>query len=177
VKSRDLLESDIMSDEAATTRATWRADEEEWSWAALEHWEHQRTLVDVLRDCMLRGDTARFAFGDVSWSGTVVAVGVDVVRVEVDPFAVDIRVSADAPFVLRTRPHAGPGRRGDGGVTTFVARVRELDGTAVSIGTFGGSVEGTLRVGRDQLRLSADDGPPAYVPTASVWWVRPLVDD
>ena len=62
-------------------------------------------------------------------------------------------------------------------VTTFTARLRELDGTEVCIGTSGEVLEGWLRVGRDQLRLTDDDGGCAYVPTGSVCWVRPLDDD
>ena len=62
-------------------------------------------------------------------------------------------------------------------ITTFVARLRELDGTAVCIGTPVGPLEGQFRVGRDQLRVTDRDGGVAYVPTGSVWWVRPLDDD
>ena len=87
------------------------------------------------------------------------------------------RLAVDAPFVLRNRP--GTVRRGpDGGaLTTFRARLRELDGTSVCIGTPIGSLEGRLRIGRDQLRVTDRDGGVAYVPTGSVRWVRPLDDD
>ena len=79
---------------------------------------------------------------------------------------------------LRTRP---AGAHGGNDVTTepttFLARLRELDGTEVCIGTSGEVLEGRLRVGRDQLRLTDDDGGCVYVPAGSVWWVRPLDDD
>jgi hypothetical protein len=164
-------------DGAAAVRAEWRAEEERWSRAALERWEHGRALVDIARECMHRGDTASFAYPSVTWSGTVVAVGDDVACVAAGDIRVDVRLGASAPFVLRTRA-GGRGRTGSGGaVTTFAARVRELDGTEVCIGIATGLLEGVLRVGRDQLRLRDRDGGCAYVPTGSVWWVRPLDDD
>ena len=173
----DLLESDTVADDAAAARAEWRAEEEQWARAALEHWEHRRGLDDVLRDCMHRGDTATFVFASITWSGVVTAVGLDVARVHVADAHVDVHLFANAPFVLRTRPD-GTGRAHRGAtLTTFLARLRELDGTAVCIGTPAGPLEGQLRVGRDQLRLTSADRGVAYVPTASAWWVRPLDDD
>jgi hypothetical protein len=175
---RDLLESDTVSDEAAAARAEWRADEDEWSRAALERWEHGRGLDDILRDCMHRGDAVTFAFPTVTWSGVVVAVTPDVVRVDVGETRVDVRLATEAPFVLRTRPaDAHGGNDVTTEPTTFLARLRELDGTTVCIGTSTVLLEGQLRVGRDQLRLTTDDGAVAHVPTASVWWVRPLDAD
>jgi hypothetical protein len=177
---RDLLESDTVADDAAAARAEWRAEEEQWSRAALERWEHGRGLDDVLRDCMQRGDTATFVFATVGWSGVVTAVGRDVAHLHAGDAEVDVRVAADAPFVLRT--HSGDmngarDRRDGGALTTFLARLRELDGTAVCIGTPTGPLEGQLRVGRQQVRLTTADGGVAYVPTGSLSWVRPLDAD
>lgn len=166
-----------MTDESALARAEWRAEEEEWTRAALERWEHGRGLADVLRDCGHRGDVVTFVFPNVAWSGFVVVVGDDVARVASEGVAVDVHFTHDAPFVLRTRRGSGDAARGEGAVTTFTARLRELDGTPVGIGTATGALEGRLRVGRDQLRLTDPDGGVAHVPTGSVWWVRPLADD
>jgi hypothetical protein len=172
----NLLESDLMPDEAMAARAQWRADEDEWSRAALEHWEHGRGLVDVARDCMHRGDTVTIVFASVAWSGGIVAVGHDVVCIDAGSARVDVRIAPDAPFVLRVRRGSAGPAQARGVITTFVARVRELDGTAVCIGTASGALEGRLRVGRDQVRLTDGDAS-AYVPTGSIWWVRPLDDD
>ena len=175
---RDLLESDTVADDrAASARAEWRAEEAEWSRVALEHWEHGRGLADVLRDCMQCGDTVTFAFSTVTWSGSIGAVGRDIVRVDVGEVTVDVRLDPAAPFVLRARSGAGEGAFDRAVVTTFAARLRELDGTAVCIGTSSGTLEGDLRVGRDQVRVTASGADVAYVPTGSVWWVRPLDDD
>jgi hypothetical protein len=110
-------------------------------------------------------------------AGEVIGVGRDVVRVAGAHAIVDIRLDVGAPFVLHTRHSDFDGRRGDAGVTTFAARLRELDGTCMSIGVSAGSLEGTLRVGSDQLRVIDGDGACVYVPTGSVWWLRPLDDD
>ncbi len=181
---RDLLESDFVSDDAAMARAEWRAEEERWSRAALERWEHGRGLVDIVRDCMHRGDAVTFGFLSHSWSGVVVAVGRDVACVDTGAGRVDIRLGADAPFVLRVRAsnfggtHVDAHAAGcdDRTLTTFTARLRELDGTALCIGTSAGPLEGRLRIGVDQLRVTDVDGGMAYVPMGSVWWVRPLDD-
>lgn len=166
-----------MSDDAAMVRAEWRADEEQWSRAALERWEHGRGLVDVLRDAMHRGDSIALTFPVVTWSGRVTAIGDDAVRVDSVDARVDVRLAAGAPFVLRTRAGTGGYLRDDGTLGTFTARLRQLDGTNVCIGTAEGSLEGRLRVGRDQVRLTDGGGVLAYVPIGSVWWVRPLDDD
>ena len=177
---RDLLESDTVSDEAAMARAEWRADEEQWSRAALERWEHGRGLADIVRDCMHRGDTVTFGFVSHVWSGVVVAVGRDVTRIDTGVTWVDIRLGADAPFVLRVRAgtKVGNGAAGclDRTLTTFTARLREVDGTALCIGTSAGPLEGRLRIGVDQLRVTDADGGVAYVPIDSVSWLRPLDD-
>lgn len=166
--------TDDIGDAAATLRAEWRAEEERWSRAALEHWEHRRSLADVVRAAMHRGDVVVVAFADVVWSGAVVGVGHDVARVDVGGTSIDIRLAPGAPFVLRTRPARDDGRRGDPTVTTFTARMRELDGTTVCIGTPNGPVEGILRTAHDHVRLTADDGSASYVPAESIGWVRRL---
>ena len=173
----DLLESHVVSDDAAAARAEWRAEAEDWSRAALEHWEHGRELVDVLRDCMHRGDMVTVAFPTVTWSGLLSAVGIDIARVDAGDTRVEIQLTPHSPFVVRTRAGVLEGTRGDTTATTFTARLRELDGTAVCIGTPAGALDGALRLGRDQLRLTDRDGGCSYVPTGSVWWVRPLDDD
>jgi hypothetical protein len=172
-----------MSDDAAIARAEWRAEEEQWSRAAFERWEHGRGLVDVVRDCMHRGDTVTFGFPSQAWSGDVVAVGRDVACVDTGAARVAIRLRADAPFVLRvrssnvgTRDRNAAAGRDDGPLTTFTARLREVDGTALCIGTSAGPLEGRLRIGVDQLRLTHVAGGVAYVPIDSVWWLRPLDD-
>jgi hypothetical protein len=167
-----------VDDDAAAVRAEWRAEEDQWSRAALEHWEHSRTLADVLRDAHQRGDVVSFAFPSTTWSGVIRGVGHDVVRIDPgDGNALDVRIGPDVPFVLHLRDAARQAPWSRDPLTTFRARLRELDGSAVRIGSSVGALEGTLRIGRDQVRVTAADGGAAYVPTGSIWWVRPPADD
>jgi hypothetical protein len=163
-----------VDDDAAAVRAEWRAEEEAWTRAALERWEHGRGLADVLRDCVHRGDRVSFSFAAIVWAGAVIGVGRDVARLDTGHAIVDIRLAVDAQFVVRVQDGVARGGR-EHALTTFTARLRELDGTKVCIGTVGGPLEGRVRIGRDQLRLTGATGV-AYVPTDSVGWVRPLDD-
>ncbi|HLM18185.1 MAG TPA: hypothetical protein VK549_10215 [Acidimicrobiia bacterium] len=157
-------------------RAQWRAEEEQWSRAALEQWEHGRGLADIVRDCMHRGDTVTFAFASHAWSGRVVAVGHDIARLDTGDTLVDLRLAAAAAFVLRVREGNRVATHDHGTRTTFTARLREFDGTMVCIGTASGPLEGRLRIGLDQVRITGADQGVAYVPAGSIWWVRPLED-
>jgi hypothetical protein len=169
-----------MVDDAATARAArearaeWRAEQEQWSRAAFEQWEHGRTLVDVVRDCMHRGDRVTVAYATQTWAGRVDGVGVDVVCLRAGDALVDVKVDGDATFVLGVHADTGAvaGHRGAVTRTSFAARLRELDGALVSVGGAIGAVEGVLRVGADQVRLTASDGAVRYVAAGSVAWVR-----
>jgi len=161
---------------ASELRAGWRAEEEAWARAAFERWQLGQSLADVARDCMHRGDTVRLSFAAVTFTGAIVGVGTDIVCVAtVAPARVDIALGSDAPFVMRVVPARGGGGRGDGTVTTFRARLRELDGSRVDVGLGNGSaLTGVLRVGVDHVQTVDDDGARVYAPTGSVCWVRPV---
>jgi hypothetical protein len=162
---------------AAGLRAQWRAEEEQWTRAALERWEHDRTLLDVLRACMHRGDTVALAFADRTFTGVVTAVGADLARVETVDGSVDAHLGATAACSLRviTTARAG-GERGDPSVATFRARLLHLEGGVVQLGVRApdDAVVGELRVGRDQVSVVDRDGARRYVPITSVSWVRPV---
>jgi hypothetical protein len=158
-------------------RAAWRAEEAEWSRAAHERWEHDRAFVDVLRDCMHRGDAVACDLGCDRCTGTVASVGVDVARIATTDGSVDVRIDATAPIVVRVvAPARRGGHRGDSTTTTFVARLRQLERSRVRLGLRGDRepLEGALLVGLDQVSVIDGDGRRAYVPIGSVCWVRPV---
>ena len=161
---------------ASEVRAGWRADEEAWTRAAFERWQHGQSLADVARGCMHRGDTVRLGFAAATFTGAIVGVGTDIVCVAtVAAERVDVALGSGAPFVLRVVPARGGGGRGDGTVTTFRARLRELDGTRVDVGLADGrALTGVLHAGVDHVQTVDDDGARAYAPTGSVAWVRPV---
>ncbi len=162
---------------AAALRAEWRADEDAWARAALEQWEHDRTLLDVLRTCMHRGDTVAFEFTGRTFVGALSAVGADLARLATTDGSVDAHLDGAAVLVVRVvvAARAGGGR-GDRSITTFRARLLHLEGTLVELGTrvHDDALIGELGVGRDQVRVLDGDGAARYVPIGSVNWVRPV---
>jgi hypothetical protein len=175
----DLRKSTGLRDVGAAARAAWRADEEEWTRAAFEAWEHERALVDVARDCMHRGDTVALLLSQRMFSGLVLAVGHDFVRIGRAKDHVDVQTGAHAQFILRVlAPARAGGSRGTTRIATFRACLLQLEADRVEV-ELGASVSldamvGLIRVGGDHVRLEFGDGGRAYVPIGSVSWVRPV---
>jgi hypothetical protein len=162
-------------DAAGAARSEWRADEDAWTRAAIERWQHERTIVDVLRECMHRGDTVTVQFPHRVFSGPVGAVGDDLFSLELVDGRVDVSTGRVAHFVLRiaTRARAG-GQRGDD-VTTMRVRLLELEtarrDVEVGTATMGDVARGQLRVGREHVLVRAPDTVDTVVPIGSVAWV------
>jgi hypothetical protein len=170
-------------------REAWRTEEEEWSRAAAAQWAHGRSLVDVARELMHRGDTVSVTAGGAVFTGAVTDVGVDVMRVHTAAGAVDVQLAAvttgsgeqrhirlPAPVVLRVVERARSGGRSSGGGGTFRARLleHEADGIELAVGSalLGDDLYGTVTVGRDQVRVCDRDGGETYLPIAWISWVR-----
>jgi hypothetical protein len=177
-RERDLYESAKLGDVGAAARAAWRADEEEWTRAAFEAWDHERALVDVARDCMHRGDTVALLMSQRVFSGLVLAVGDDFVRVGSPTGHVDVRIGDHAQFILRViAPARAGGWRGTTEIATFRACLLQLevDGVEVELGVpAADAMVGLIYLGGDHVRLECRDGGSAYVPIGSVSWVRPV---
>jgi hypothetical protein len=162
---------------ASSARAEWRREEEEYLRAAEEHWAHQRTLLDIVRELMHRGDTIAVAIGSTILTGRVVTVGDDWFELAGPGGSADL--SLDAPdLVVRVLERAPDGgRRGDAGSRTFRARLleREMAGGSVVVGYRDGEVRGALVVGRDQVCVGS---PPlaTYVPIRAITMLRPAFD-
>ena len=91
---------DGFGDAAAAARSEWRADEEAWTHAAVERWLHDRTLLDVVRECMYRGDTVSVAFAERVFTGRVTAVGSDLFALELVEVRVDVFVDTGERTML-----------------------------------------------------------------------------
>ena len=162
---------------AAAVRAEWRADELAWTRAALEQWEHDRTLADVLRACMHRGDKVALEYPGRTFVGVVAAVGDDLVRLATADGSLDAQLGPTGVLLLRVvEPARAGGHRGDETIATFRARLLQLEGAATRVGVTASTDEltGRLCVGRDQVSVVDRDGVRRYVPIGSVTWVRPL---
>jgi hypothetical protein len=177
---RDPLERVGLGDAAASLRAQWRADEEEWTCAAVERWQHDRTFVDVLRACMHRGDTVALELPHTTFRGVVGAVGDDFVSLHASGGAVEVRLDVVAP-PLRVLEDARAGGTRGVAVTTFRARLLELEmeRVTVEVGTepAGALLRGRLRVGRDHVVVDDFDGAQAVVVWSALAWVRAIVAD
>jgi hypothetical protein len=175
---------------AGALREEWRAEEEEYARAAAAQWGHGRRLVDVARELMHRGDTVAVTAGDLTFSGQIVYVGVDLLQLQTaDGGALDVQLAllttaregtresrVAAPVVLRVVERARSGGRRPGpAADTFRARLleHEADGVEVVLGSvlLREELRGTLTVGRDQVRVCDPGGAETYLPLAWVGWV------
>jgi len=179
----DPLDRVDIGDAAAVVRAEWRADEEEWTRAALERWQHERSLLELLRECMHRGDTITVCPGSVTFTGRVEAVGDDLFALAAPDGRVDMRCDDGAPLVVRIAERARTGGTRGHPVPTFRARLLELEmaegDVEVGLRASGDTVRGRLTVGRDQVIVQAGDGGhggsgEAVIALAALAWVRPV---
>lgn len=167
---------------AAELRAEWRAEEEEWSRAALESFEHSRTLVDVLRTAMHRGDDVVLGSGGDAVRGVLAHVGDDWCMVHAPGGAIDVPVCATAPLVRvveRSR------RGGTSGAPTAARAWRarlfehEMGRDPCVLAVAGGErLVGRLRVGSDHVIVDetprrTSDHRDVFVPLVAVLWVAP----
>jgi hypothetical protein len=110
---------------AGALREQWRLEEEEYARAAEQQWAHDRTLLDVARELMHRGDTVAIEMADTMFTGIVVAVGGDYLQLLTSGGPVDVCIGG-TPLVLRVLERASAGGcRVIPGSQTFRARLLE----------------------------------------------------
>ncbi len=163
---------------AAAVQREWRADEEEWSRAALEHFRHRRTIVDVLRDAMHRGDIVVIGDDPGAPRGAVRHVGDDWCRVDAIGGVTEVPLPGRAAFVrvVERSPHGGTTGDADA-PATWRARLLEFEESGESYGVQlanGETLRGHLRVGADHVVVVEAVGE-TYVPDAALLRVRPAV--
>ena len=170
------LDDGALRDVAAAARAEWRADEEEWTRAAVERWRHGRTVLDLAREHMHRGDTLRVAVGDARFTGVVVSVGHDVLTLAVPDGRVDVHARAGAPLAWHVVSSARTGGTRGEAAGTFRTRLLQLetDDRVVEVGAaaLDDVYRGGIVVGRDHVIVDDGDGTVATVALAAVGWVR-----
>jgi hypothetical protein len=163
----------ILAARAAEVRAEWRTDEEEWTRAEAERWVHRRSLADLAREYLHRGDTVAVIAGACMFRGTLARVGSDWLQVLTGAGAVDVALSAGVVLRRIERARAG-GCRDDGSVATFRARLLEYEasGVEVVVGAWSITTEihGRVAVGRDHVVLTGDGFETAL---GRIAWIRP----
>jgi hypothetical protein len=169
---------------AARVRADLRADEDDWTRAAVQYWTHARTLADVAREFAARGDDVVVETAGRSFRGVITAVGDDRLDLATHDGTVHVRLalaeSIGAPLAPLALYRAARARRGGvrppAALVTFRARLLELEiaGLPVRIGSsvVGGEFTGCLTVGRDHVVVH---GPRDTV--LPVCWVSYVVVD
>jgi hypothetical protein len=171
----DLSNDPTLEAPASALREEWRLEEEEYTRAAEQHWAHSRTLRDVARELMHRGDRVALELAGTVYRGTVVAVGDDYLELATAAGSIDVRIAA-TPLVVRVieRVDAG-GCRAEPGSPTFRARLleHEMIGGDLVVGTTSGSgsLQGSIVVGRDQVRVRSDQSD-AYLAIEGIAWTR-----
>jgi hypothetical protein len=175
---------------AGRMRDEWRADEEEWTRAAASQWTHGRRLLDIAQELMHRGDTVALKAASTTFTGAVIHVGVDYLRMQTAGGSVDVHLAAvttgaagrhirlTAPVLIRVleRVRAG-GRSAGAGPDSFRACLLEHETEAIEVvvgsALLDDEARGTVTVGRDHLCLRDHDGGEAYLPLAWTSWVMP----
>jgi len=164
---------------AAELRREWRADEEEWSRAALEHFRHRRTLADVLRAAMHRGDVVELGAtgvrGVATVQGVVVHVGEDWCRLDTAGGVVELPMTTATPVVrvVERSPRGGSGGAPDA-PATWRARLLELEVAQTSCTvelTTGESLTGSVLVGGDHVAVQVG-ATESYVPAGALLRLR-----
>ncbi len=171
----DLSGDPDLGTSAAELREQWRLEEEEYIRAAEQHWAHRRTLLDVCRELMHRGDAVAVELVDTTFTGTMVAVGEDYFQLRTAAGAVDVRVTGTALVVRVVKRATAGGCHGEPASRTFRARLleHEVAGNEVTVGSSAGGerLTGCVFVGRDQVQLRGH-GADVYVPLSWIAWMR-----
>src|SRR5689334_6297591 len=101
---------------AARLRADLRADEDDWTRAAVQYWTHAHTLADLAREFAARGDDVIVETAGRSFRGVIVAVGDDRLDLAAGDCVVHVRLalaeSIGAPLAPLALFRAAPARRG-----------------------------------------------------------------
>ena len=160
----------------AAMREEWRAEQESVTHDAAEQWRHSRTLLDLARDLMHRGDPVVVGAGGHRFAGVIVEVARDRIALfdEAHDARADVQVVESIPLSLTVVERARSGGRSGAQFASFRARLLELEGRAVTLSTTLGPdrVTGTLGVGIDVVMVTTAVGE-TFVPLSTVVAVAP----
>ncbi len=176
----DLFASDAeLSGIGASARAEWSAEERAWAQRAFEQWQHGRSLADVARDTMHRGDEVAVDVAGARFAGTITAVGADVIRIDGRHGSVVVNLASGGAVLRTTEAARAGGTRGDENLVNLRAALlrHELERHSVVVGTSTGEqLRGAIVVGADHVQMLAEDGLTSYVALDTLVWVTASPD-
>ena len=166
----------------AAMREEWRTEQEAATDDAAEQWRHSRTLLDVARDHMHRGDRVAITVAGHRAVGEIVEVALDRIALldeslPGDGRRVDVHVVDSVPLTLRVVERARAGGRSGAHTATFRARLLELEssGAPVAIATVSDAEAfvGSFSVGTDFVVIATAVGIETVIALSAVASVSP----
>jgi hypothetical protein len=166
----------------AAMREEWRTEQVAATDDAAEQWRHSRTLLDVARDHMHRGDRVAITVAGHRAVGEIVEVARDRIALLDELFPgggrrVDVHVVDSVPLTLRVVERARAGGRSGAHTTSFRARLLELEsgGSPVAIATASDpeALVGSLSVGTDIVVIATAIGIETVIALSAVASVSP----
>lgn len=150
----------------------FRAEAEETERAAAQAARRRRTLTDVMREAMARGDDVTAEVPGRTFLGTVVHAGSDLVSLATPAGRVDLPTTQVALTLQVARRRTAVGRDPQSGPGTFKARLLEIElgGSSVALGIAAFPVERVgriLAVGSDHV-VVMDGNQEWFVPLAAI---------
>jgi hypothetical protein len=160
---------------AARLRHEWRIDEEEANRDAYVAWRHTRTLEQVLRESMARGDRVEVRVQGHDMRGVIVDLAHDLVSLREAPGRprMDIRLGADVAFAMRivataiTEGRVGGGEDGDFRGRLMAREESEEPSRVYVVGERSAFV-GRIVVGNDVVDVIGADGTTWCVGLAAI---------
>jgi hypothetical protein len=163
-------------------REEWRTEQEAATDDAAEQWRHSRTLLDLARDHMHRGDRVTITVAGHRAVGEVVEVAGDRIALlddslPGDAHRVDVHVVESVPLILRVVERARAGGRSGARTATFRARLLELEAAggpvAVASAIDSELFVGRLSVGTDLVIVASASGVETVIALSAVASVSP----
>lgn len=161
----------------AAMREAWREEQESVTRDAAEQWRHSRTLLDLAREHMHRGDRVAITVAGHRAVGVIIEVASDRIGLLDHGARSDVHVTDALPLAFSVVERARAGGRTGARAASFRARLLELEaaGEPVLVATSMGldTFTGALSVGTDLVVLTTTAGVDTVVSLSSVASVSP----
>jgi hypothetical protein len=161
----------------AAMREEWRAEQDAETRDAAEQWRHSRTLLDLAREHMHRGDRVAITVVGHRTVGTIIDVATDRIALLDDTTRTDVHVCEALPLAFTVVERARAGGRTGARSASFRARLLELEtgGMPVVVATAIGPdpLTGSLSVGTDLVAVKTGAGDETVIALSAVAFVSP----